>query len=287
MLLYIYEESKKQNKKVVAIGDVRYFSKYEKVFHEILINAKRIGGVRHPLFNYKIENPTYPTFSFLTTSEMQKQYPYLRNSNNIFEVVIKNSNYIADQIEEIEVIKDKLFTPIFPNNEELLKKVVFENARKKYGDELPTIVSERLAKELKPIIKHGYSVIYWISHLLVKKSLQDGYLVGSRGSVGSSLVATLANISEVNPLPPHYICEKCKHSEFFEESILNSGYDLDPKNCPNCDIQMKAEGQNIPFETFLGFNADKVPDIDLNFSGDYQNIIHQEVKKLFGEKHFF
>ncbi|WP_416373722.1 hypothetical protein [Mycoplasmopsis felis] len=144
-----------------------------------------------------------------------------------------------------------------------------------------------MKKELDPILKYDFDVIYWISHILVKKSLDNGYLVGSRGSVGSSLVATLAGITEVNPLPPHYICSNCKFFELVKNPPTTSGFDLDDKNCPNCNMIMDKDGNSIPFETFLGFNADKVPDIDLNFSGEYQKIIHDEIKRIFGSDHTF
>ena len=284
IIKFVAYEAKKQNKIVVATGDVRYLDPQDKVYHDVYINSKGLGGALHYLYKRNEQNPIYPDQHFFTTQEMIENFAFLEDVNFIKEVVIENTNKIADMIEDIEVIKDKLYTPKFGDSDKNLTDLVYKRARKIYGENLPDLIKKRLEKELKPITKYGFSVIYWISHLLVKKSLDDGYLVGSRGSVGSSLVATLANITEVNPLCPHYICSECKYSEFFELSKLNSGYDLEDKKCPNCDLLLRKEGQNIPFETFLGFNANKIPDIDLNFSGDNQADIHNYVKDLFGDK---
>lgn len=287
ILTFVIEESLKQQKIVVATGDVRYLDLENRLYHEIYVYAKGLGGERHYLYNYGRKEQVLPYQHLLTTNEMKAAFNFLENTNLIEQIVVKNTHLIADQITDVEVIKDKLYTPSFANADEKLKNLVFENARKIYGQKLPQIVEERLERELTPIRKYGFSVIYWISHLLVAKSLNDGYLVGSRGSVGSSLVATLAKITEVNPLVPHYICKKCQFSEFHSHEKLNSGFDLPPKLCPTCNVELIREGQNIPFETFLGFEANKVPDIDLNFSGEYQHIIHDEVKKLFGASHSF
>ncbi|UWD34337.1 PolC-type DNA polymerase III [Mesomycoplasma molare] len=286
-LINLVNLAKKKNIPVVAVSDCRYIEENQKTLHEIYINAKGLGGVRHYLFDYEDKNPKYPLQNFLTTEEMYKEFSFLGDFNLIKEVVVTNSNKIASEFEYIEVIKDKLYAPIFDNSRENLEKLVYKTAKEKYGEVLPKIVKERIEKELNPILKHGFDVIYWISHKLVAKSLNDGYLVGSRGSVGSSLVATMAGITEVNPLKPHYICKQCKYSEFFEDEEYLSGFDLEDKECENCKIPLDKDGHNIPFETFLGFDADKVPDIDLNFSGDYQNIIHKEVRDVFGEEHTF
>ena len=217
---------------------------------------------------------------------MLKCYDYLP-ADEVYEYVVTNTNKIADMVEEIRPIHDKLFTPTIDNADENLTKICYDTAHRLYGEKLPEIVEKRLEKELSNIIKHGFGVIYYISHLLVKKSNDDGYLVGSRGSVGSSFVATMSGITEVNPLPPHYLCLHCSHSEFLEEGVAADGYDLPDKICPVCGKPMKGEGHNIPFETFLGFNADKVPDIDLNFSGAYQANAHAFTKTIFGEDHVF
>ena len=222
---------------------------------------------------------------------------------------------IANKIEDIQVIKDQLFTPnddffkdkgILSIDEELTKQCL-KRAVSLYGDPLPTYVQKRLDKELTSIIKHGYGVVYYISHMLVKKSLEDGFIVGSRGSVGSSFVATLLDITEVNPLAPHYLCPRCKFSVFkltdeekkkssfsndqipFLEILdqVDSGFDLPDKNCPRCNNILLKDGHEIPFETFLGFEGDKVPDIDLNFSGEYQAIAHKYCQEIFGEDHAF
>src|SRR5690625_155089 len=215
-----------------------------------------------------------PLFSFLGEKEA-------------FNVVVNNSQKIDRTIEEIAPIKSDLFTPSIEDEEDEVRKITYDNARKIYGDPLPEIVSARIEKELISIIGHGFAVIYLISHKLVKKSLMDGYLVGSRGSVGSSFVATMMEITEVNPLPPHYVCTSCHFHEFLMNREVASGYDLQDKNCPQCETELKKDGQDIPFETFLGFKGDKVPDIDLNFSGEYQPYAHQYTKELFGEDYVY
>ncbi len=282
-------KSRQLNKPCVAIGDVRYIEKRESVLHSVYINAKGLEGKRHYLFKYKETIPVYPNQHFLTTNEMLEHFKFLHDEKLAYEIVVENTNMIADLIDkDIEIIKNKLYAPKFDDSDNKLSNLVYKKAHEIYGDELPKIVKERIERELEPIIKYGFSVVYWISHVLVAKSLSDGYLVGSRGSVGSSLVATLAKITEVNPLIPHYVCKICKFSEFFSNGEYVSGFDLPEKKCPNCKgVIMIREGQTIPFETFLGFNADKVPDIDLNFSGEYQNIIHKEVRNIFGSSHCF
>lgn len=282
-------EAKSQGKIVVAISDARYVDKEDSIIHEIYINSKGIGGSRHYLYKDSEDSPVYPLQYYLTTDEMKIQFQYLIDEDLIEEIVIDNPNKIAQMISDnIEIIKDKLYPPTFDDSHNKLEKLVWQNAQAIYGKNLPEIVEQRIHRELGPILKYGFDVVYWISHKLVSKSLEDGYLVGSRGSVGSSLVATMAGITEVNPLQPHYICPQCKKSEFFTNGEYQSGFDLPDKTCSQClGVTLDKDGQTIPFETFLGFEADKVPDIDLNFSGEYQALVHDEVRKIFGIEHTF
>lgn len=212
-----------------------------------------------------------------TTDEMLNSFSYF-DKEILEEMVIENPKRLSLECDEIKIISDELFTPSIPGVEEKLKTMVYSKARQMYGDKLPKIVEARLEKELKSIVGYGFSVIYYISHKLVKYSLDNGYLVGSRGSVGSSLVATMMEITEINPLPPHYYCPKCRISEFETSGEIGSGFDLEIKKCTSCSDNFVRDGQDIPFETFLGFKGDKVPDIDLNFSGEFQGLAHEFVR---------
>lgn len=285
----IVRVGKECQKIVVATGDVHYCNPCQKQLRDIYIAAQAVGGVHHPLYIYNAErrrNTPSPDQHFLTTDEMLKEFAFLGDTL-AEEIVIENTNKIADMIEPIYPVKDRLYPPSIEGCAQKLTDICYHTAHEIYGDPLPDIVEKRLKRELDSIIGNGFEVVYYVSHLLVKKSLDDGYMVGSRGSVGSSFVATMANITEVNPLAPHYICPHCKHSEFFLDGSIASGYDLPDKKCPVCDTMMRVDGQDIPFETFLGFEGDKVPDIDLNFSGDYQPIAHAYTKEVFGEDHVF
>ena len=289
---YIIERVKARGKIIVATGDVHTLNKEDEIYRKILINQKVPGGGRHPLNRNNIKN--IPNTYFRTTEEMLEDFNFLDEKLRE-EIVVDNSLKILDLCENIEVIIDTKgipFSPKIKDSDKETKRIVYEKAHELYGENLPEYVENRIEEELKGIIGGGFDVIYLIAQKLVKKSNDDGYVVGSRGSVGSSFVATMMGITEVNPLKAHYLCPNCKHSifEIDGKSIsedYSSGYDLPEKKCPKCDTLMKGEGQDMPFATFLGFNADKVPDIDLNFSGDYQSHAHDYTKVLFGEDKVF
>ena len=268
----IYKLGKELNKPVVATGDSHYVEPHDAIYRTILISAQRSNPNR---------NKPQPDLHFYSTQEMLDAFSFL-GEDVAKEIVIDNTNKIADEISEIQPIKDGLYPPHIAHADEEMKKLTYNKAYELYGNPLPKIVKDRIDLELNSIISNGYAVIYLISQRLVAKSNKDGYLVGSRGSVGSSLVATMSGITEVNPLAPHYRCPKCKYSQFFENGEYGSGFDLPDKNCPKCGTPLVKDGQDIPFATFLGFHGDKVPDIDLNFSGDYQPVAHNFIRVMFG-----
>lgn len=281
----ICQIGEKLGKPVIATGNVHYLHPRDKICRDITIHG--ITGFS-PLKDIR-----KPDVHFRTTEEMLREFAFL-GEEKALEVVVTNTSKLADEFEELKLFPktggptdNGLFSPIIDGADEEIRTKCYETAKSVYGDTLPDIVTQRLEKELKPIIGYGFAANYLISERLVKKSNADGYLVGSRGSVGSSFVATMLGISEVNPLPPHYVCGSCRHSEWFTDGSVPSGFDLPNQNCPNCGTRMKGEGQDIPFETFLGFKGDKVPDIDLNFSGEYQPHAHNYTKVLFGEKNVF
>lgn len=267
------------DKKVVATGDVHYLDSHDAIYRQILINSQ--GGA-NPL------NRTHrPDVHFRTTDEMLNEFSFL-GDEKAEKIVVDNTHAISDMIaDDIRPVKDKLYTPHMPGAEQEIQDRTWQTAKEWYGDPLPKLVKDRVELELNSIVKNGFSVIYLIAQRLVAKSNKDGYLVGSRGSVGSSVVATLSGITEVNPLPPHYRCPNCHYCHFYTKGEYSSGFDLPEKKCPKCNTLMIKDGHDIPFQTFLGFKGNKVPDIDLNFSGDYQPIAHNYMKVLFGEKNVF
>lgn len=287
ILKAIIQAANDLNIPVVATGDAHYVHKNQAIAREILIDTPANGGGFHPLHDYQKRIFQYPIQELKTTSQMLEAFPYL-SKEEVYQYVVTNTQKIANQIEYVYPIHDKLYPPSLKNSDEDLRKICYENAHKMYGDPLPEIVQNRLEKELHSIISNGYSVIYVIASKTVKKSNDDGFLVGSRGSVGSSFVATCAGITEVNPLRPHYRCAHCGYSDFsIDETKVKNGYDLPDIPCPKCHQIMKGDGHNIPFETFLGFEGDKVPDIDLNFSGKYQERAHSYIRDLFGKDYVF
>ena len=261
-------------KPVCATGDVHFLEPEDETYRHILLASKKFPDANAPL-------PIY----FKTTDEMLKEFSYL-GEEKAYEVVVTNTRLVADQVEQFELLPAELFPPRLANSKEDLNRMVWEKAHRLYGDELPQLIVDRLNVELGGILGK-YDVVYMSAQKLVQRSLENGYLVGSRGSVGSSLVAYMSGITEVNSLPPHYRCPKCKHSEFIQDGSYGCGADMPDKVCPVCGTKYVKDGFDIPFETFLGFGGGKVPDIDLNFSGEYQAKAHRHAIEMFGETQVF
>ena len=273
--LKVAELAQKLDKMLVATCDVHFLNPEDQIYRAILMKGKGFDDA-------ELQPPLY----LRTTEEMLKEFEYLGDTL-AYEAVVTNPRKINEMIENFKPIPDDLYSPMIPGADDEIRNMSYNRAKAMYGENLPEIVEARLQQELKPIIGHGFSVLYLISQRLVKKSNDDGYLVGSRGSVGSSFIATMTGITEVNPLPPHWRCPHCQYSKFITDGSYGCGYDLPDKNCPVCGEPLIKDGHDIPFAVFLGFDGDKVPDIDLNFSGTYQPVAHKYTEILFGKDNVY
>ena len=284
----LIEVGDRLGKPVLATGNVHYIEPEDEIYREIIVRSLGQGAmINRTIGHGEAAQPApLPKAHFRTTNEMLDEFAFL-GEDLARKIVIDNTNALAEIFEPVEVVKGDLYTPFIDKAEETVAELTYKKAFEIYGNPLPDIVDLRIEKELTSILGNGFAVIYLASQMLVHRSNERGYLVGSRGSVGSSFVATMIGITEVNPLSPHYVCGQCQYSEFITDGSYGSGFDMPNKDCPNCGHKLSKNGQDIPFETFLGFDGDKVPDIDLNFSGEDQPSAHLDVRDIFGEEYAF
>lgn len=284
----LIEVGDRLDKPVLATGNVHYLEPEDEIYREIIVRSLGQGAmINRTIGHGEAAQPApLPKAHFRTTNEMLDEFAFL-GEDLARKIVIENTNALAEIFEPVEVVKGDLYTPFIDQAEETVAELTYKKAFEIYGNPLPDIVDLRIEKELTSILGNGFAVIYLASQMLVNRSNERGYLVGSRGSVGSSFVATMIGITEVNPLSPHYVCGQCQYSEFITDGSYGSGFDMPNKDCPNCGHKLSKNGQDIPFETFLGFDGDKVPDIDLNFSGEDQPSAHLDVRDIFGEEYAF
>lgn len=284
----LIEVGDRLGKPVLATGNVHYIEPEDEIYREIIVRSLGQGAmINRTIGHGEAAQPApLPKAHFRTTNEMLDEFAFL-GEDLARKIVIENTNALAEIFDPVEVVKGDLYTPFIDKAEETVAELTYKKAFEIYGNPLPDIVDLRIEKELTSILGNGFAVIYLASQMLVHRSNERGYLVGSRGSVGSSFVATMIGITEVNPLSPHYVCGQCQYSEFITDGSYGSGFDMPDKDCPNCGHKLSKNGQDIPFETFLGFDGDKVPDIDLNFSGEDQPSAHLDVRDIFGEEYAF